>query len=155
MKQSEKPSGDLKPEHKKTIHRMTIGPTTVINSQAPTIWNGFRRRCRLVRGLIHSRVKKGSKIIKNNLVNNHVCSWPLKISVVPVFYVPAIFNVGGGGEGGGGGGGIWYHRCPYVRPSRPSVPSTPYVTLFVSCDIFWKDWCIGLKFYTKVYNHKM
>ena len=37
MKQSYGLNGDLKPDHKKTTKRATIGPTTIIDSQAPTI----------------------------------------------------------------------------------------------------------------------
>ena len=36
-------NGDQKPEHKKTINRAMMGPTTDIDSQAPNIWNRLRR----------------------------------------------------------------------------------------------------------------
>ena len=43
MKQNNGLNGDLKPENKKTTNSTTVGPTTDIDSQAPTIWNRSRR----------------------------------------------------------------------------------------------------------------
>ena len=45
--------------------------------------------------------------------------------VIPILFMPPPFSMGFGGVGGGG---IYYHRCPYIHPSRPVT----YVTLLVS-----------------------
>ena len=55
--------GDLKPQHKKTPDRTTMGPTTDIYSQAPTLWNRLRRGHHLVWGPTHRRaIKVGNKV---------------------------------------------------------------------------------------------
>ena len=43
MKQSKWINSNLKPEHKQTTNRNTMGPTSDIDSQAPTFWNRLRR----------------------------------------------------------------------------------------------------------------
>ena len=42
-KTKKRPNGDLKPEHKKTINRTTMGPTTEIDSQALTVLRRWSR----------------------------------------------------------------------------------------------------------------
>ena len=51
-------NGDLKPQHKKTPDRTTMGPTTDIYNQAPTLWNRLRRGRHLVWGPTHRRAIK-------------------------------------------------------------------------------------------------
>ena len=48
MKPSKWLNGDLKPENKKTINRASIGSSTDIDSQTPTIWNRLRGSRHLV-----------------------------------------------------------------------------------------------------------
>ena len=60
MKQSKRIDGDLKTEHtqkkkKKTSNSTTMGPTTDIDRQPPTIWKEFRPTYRLA-------IKRGSDI---------------------------------------------------------------------------------------------
>ena len=39
MKQSERPNSYLEPDHKKNTNLSTVGQTTDISSQVPTIWH--------------------------------------------------------------------------------------------------------------------
>ena len=59
-------NGDRNPEHKKSSNRTTMSPTTNIDSQLRTIWNKLKKD-----PSFSLAIKKGSKVINDNWVNNH------------------------------------------------------------------------------------